>query len=334
MAKYSILRMFLCQRSPLKIDFTGVIKKVRSSNSGKLFKRIHKKNINNLHNKYMLKKITTLALMAFLATGLMAQIKTPAPSPLATASQKFGLAKVDVAYSRPAVKGRKIFGNLVPYGKVWRTGANQITTITFDKDVMVNGKKLAAGSYGWYTFPNASEWTIALNSDDKQWGAYAYDEKKDVMRFKVKAEKLPKTVENMTIAVETVSENKVNIVLSWDKTAVRFAAEHDPHEQIMADIKTATAKADCSNDDLMTAADYYLQKGLDLKQAKVWMDKVVDKDPQYWTYQLRAEIAAKLGQCEAAAQDAKQAKERAEKENDPAYVKKAEAVLAQCKGKK
>jgi hypothetical protein len=281
----------------------------------------------------MLKKLTTLAFLAFMAHSLLAQIQTPAPSPVATVSQKFGLAMVNIEYSRPAVKGRKIFGDLVPFGKVWRTGANKITTITFDKEVMINGKKLAAGSYGWYTIPNANEWTIALNSDDKQWGAYAYDEKKDVLRLNVKAEKLAKNVENMTIAIESVNTNKVDIILSWNKTAVRFAAEHDPHEQIMAQIKAATSKADCSNDDLMTAADYYLTKGIQLEQAKKWMDMVIEKEKEYWTYQLRAEILSKLGQCSAANEDAKIARERAEKENDPGYVKKAEKVLATCKGK-
>lgn len=277
----------------------------------------------------MKKHLVLCLLLSLTAFGLSAQIETPAASPAAMVSQRVGLTKVTVEYSRPSVKGRKIFGDLVPFDKVWRTGANKITTIKFDNDVMINGKKIPAGSYGLYTIPGKTEWTIILNSDDKQWGAYAYDEKKDVSRFKATPYKTVKT-ENLSIALEQTSPTNLDVVLAWDKTAVKFAVSHDAHDQIMAEIKDKTAKADCTTDSYFVAADYYYEKNLDLNQAVVWADKVVEKDKQYWTYQLRARIYAKLGNCEKAVADAKISLEMAKKEGDDSYVKKNEAVLKQC----
>jgi tetratricopeptide (TPR) repeat protein len=280
----------------------------------------------------MKNKIALFLLLSFISTGLFAQIKTPAPSPTATVSQNVGLTKVTVEYSRPSVKGRLIFGDLTPFGKVWRTGANKITTIKFDHDVLIEGQKIAAGSYGWYSIPGKEEWIIALNSDDKQWGAYAYDQSKDIRRITVKPYQVPMT-EVLTIALEQTSPNSLNVILSWETTAVKFKVEHDPHDQILAEIKEKTAKADCTADTYFDAADYYYEKGLDLKQALAWADKVVEKDKQYWTYQLRARILAKMGDCPRAVADAKISLEMAQKEGDDSYVKKNEAILKQCEGK-
>lgn len=272
-------------------------------------------------------------LLSLLCIGLFAQIKTPASSPGATVSQKVGLTQVTVEYSRPSVKKRKIFGSLVPYGQVWRTGANKITTIKFDNDVMINGEKLAAGSYGWYTIPGATEWTIIFNSDDKQWGAYEYDEKKDVRRIKVKPMPVAKT-ENLTISLDQTSSTSLNVVLSWEKTSVKFKVEHDPNEQILAEIKEKTTKADCTTDTYSDAADYYCEKNIDLNQALLWADKVIAKDQKYWTYELHGRIAAKLGKCTIANEDAKMCIEMAKKDKDEAYVKKGQAIQAMCAGKK
>lgn len=277
----------------------------------------------------MKKQLVLCLLLSLTAFGLSAQIQTPAASPTAMVSQRVGLTKVTVEYSRPSVKGRKIFGDLVPFDKVWRTGANKITTIKFDNDVMINGKKLPAGSYGWYTIPGKTEWTIVLNSDDKQWGAYAYDEKKDVLRFKVTPYKTAKA-ENMAIALEQTSPNNLEVILSWDKTAVKFSVSHDAHDLIMAEIKDKTSKADCSTDTYFDAADYYYEKNIDLNKALEWADKVVEKDKQYWTYQLRARILAKQGNCDKAVADAKISLEMAKKEGDDSYIKKNEAILKQC----
>ena len=272
-------------------------------------------------------------LFILLAAGLFAQIRTPAPSPLATLSQPVGLAKISIEYSRPSVKGRKIFGELVPYNKVWRTGANRITTISFDQEVRLNGQKVPAGSYGWYSFPGENFWQIALNRDDKQWGAYAYDAAKDVLRLTLKPEKLTQKVEHLTIEIDNFTPTAADVALSWENTAVRFRVEHDPHEQIMAAIKTETAKPDANVDTYFTAAEYYYDHNLDMNQALVWADKVLENDKNWWSYYLRASIEAKLGQCDKAIADATVALEGAEKDKDDSYIKKSKQILADCKKK-
>ena len=278
-----------------------------------------------------MKKIILFFLFCAAANSLtFAQIKTPASSPTASLTQMVGLAKVSIEYSRPAVRGRKIFGDLVPFGKVWRTGANKITTIAFDQAVLLNGQKIAAGSYALLTIPGQTTWTIIFNSDDKQWGAYDYDPKKDVLRFDVPAEKAVPKVENMDISVEQIDPINANVVIAWAKTAVRFKVTHDADEQIMAEIKAKTAKADCSTDTYFDAADYYYEKGIELDQALAWAEKVVANDKKYWTYQLRARILAKMGQCDRAVADAKISLEMAKKDGDDSYVKKNEAILKQC----
>lgn len=282
-----------------------------------------------------LMQIRHALLLAFLlyTASLAAQIRTPAPSPAATVSQVVGLSKITIEYSRPSVKGRKIFGDLVPYDKVWRTGANRITTVQFEKDMSVNGQKIAAGTYGLYTFPGPKSWVLAFNSDSKQWGAYEYDDKKDVLRLSVKSEKTAKPVEHFNIAFDNFTPTATDVVLSWEKTAVRFRAQHDPHEQIMAAIRTETAKPDAKADTYYSAAEYYLEKNIDLPQALAWANKVLETDKNWWSYYLRAEAASRLNQCGQAEADAKVAMEGATKDKDTAYIKKINAVLTAC-GKK
>lgn len=280
----------------------------------------------------MSKNTALFLLLSFLSTALFGQIKTPAASPTATVSQTVGLTKVTVEYSRPSAKGRTIFGELVPYGKVWRTGANKITTIKFDNDVMVEGQKIKAGSYGLCTIPVEGGSTIILNSDDKQWGTYSYDEKKDVARFIVKSSEVPMT-EIMTIALEQSSLTSLNVIISWEKTAVKLKVEQDPDEQIMAEIRDKTSKADCTTDTYFDAADYYYKKDYELKQAMLWADKVIEKDKQYWTYELRARILTKIGAYKAAIDDAALCVKLAQAAGDDSYVQKGEAIIKECSEK-
>ncbi len=165
-----------------------------------------------------MKKLFIFSVMALFATTLMAQEKKAAASPAATATGKIGAATVTINYAQPAVKGREIFGALVPFGEVWRTGANGATSFEVDKDVKIEGKVLKAGKYGFFTIPaKDGEWTIIFNSDSKQWGSYDYSAKKDALRVKVKSSKTDAVTERMTFDVKA-SE----VVLSWEKTKVAF----------------------------------------------------------------------------------------------------------------
>ncbi len=157
-------------------------------------------------------------LMLALTTALSAVIAQDKPaSPQATVEGKLGAAKVKIVYCQPSARGRKIMGGLVPYGDVWRTGANDATTIEFDKPVKIEGKDLAAGKYALFTVPGESEWTIIINKDAKQWGAYSYKKESDVLRVAVKPSKTSALVETFTISL-----GSDEVQLKWENTAVAF----------------------------------------------------------------------------------------------------------------
>lgn len=277
-------------------------------------------------------KLKNLFLISlFLLTeNLIAQIKTPSASPTATISQGVGLTKVTIDYSRPSVKGRKIFGDLVPYGKVWRTGANRITTIKLDDDMHINGAPVKAGNYGLYTIPGESAWVIIINKDDKQWGSYEYDVNKDVIRFSIQPLRIEPMVEQMEIRFEEFTLTSAMIAINWESTSARFKIEHRVDDKIMADIKDKTAKADATNDTFFTAADYYYTKNFNLPQALDWAKKVVEKEKEYWTYQLVARIASKMGDCKTAIPNAEKSMELATKAGDDAYIKLNKQVFMEC----
>jgi hypothetical protein len=278
-------------------------------------------------------KYLFLISLILLSKTIYAQIKTPAASPTATVSQGVGLTKVTIDYSRPSVKGRKIFGDLVPYGKVWRTGANRITTIKLDDDMHINGAPVKAGNYGLYTIPGESAWVIIINKDDKQWGSYEYDVNKDVIRFSIQPLRIEPMVEQMEIRFEEFTLTSAMIAINWESTSARFKIEHRVEDKIMADIKEKTAKPDASNDTFVTAADYYYTKNYNLPQALEWSKKVLEKEKEYWNYQLVARIASKMGDCKTAIPNAEKSMELATKAGDDAYIKLNKQVFMEC-GKK
>lgn len=280
------------------------------------------------------KKVSTLmlavSLFAFTAT---AQIQTPQASPAATISQSVGLGKATVEYSRPALKGRKMFGVQVPYGKVWRTGANKITNLILSEDMLVGGKKVPAGTYGLFTIPTATDWTIILSKDANMWGAYEYKEANDVVRFTVKSQKLAKAQEYFTIEFMDFSASEAMVAISWENVQVKFALKNDPDEKIMAEIKQKTVGSDISTATYSAAANYYYDTNRDLNQAYEWANKVVEKDQKFWTYYLRAKIAAKIGKCDVAVADATKGLALAKEGGDDSYMINHQNVLKDCKGK-
>ncbi|MGL4632074.1 MAG: DUF2911 domain-containing protein [Leadbetterella sp.] len=278
---------------------------------------------------FLTKTLVLLAICGF------AQIKTPASSPKATVGQNFGLTEVSVAYSRPSVKGRKIFGELVPFGKVWRTGANVITVISFKDDVLVGGKPLKAGSYGLYSVPNMNSITLIFNSDDKQWGAYDYKTEKDILRVDIPFETGKTLTEQLSFSFKTLTDTKIQMNLEWEYRSAKIEIEQTGvNEKILADIKTQTSQSNPSNDVLFTSAEYYLNQNLDLNQALTWSQKIIETEKEYWTYYLVAAIAGKLGKCDVAVNNANTSLEIAKKSGDDSYVLRNQKVLDSCAGKK
>jgi hypothetical protein len=180
-----------------------------------------------------------------LATGLFAQapqIEFPAPSPAATFKQQVGITDISVEYSRPSMRGRKIFGGLVPYGEVWRTGANSATKITFSTDVKFGGADVAAGTYALFTIPAEGEWTVILNNVTGQWGSYAYNAANDVTRISVKPTALPNPIDTFSIGVSNLSaEGSATLYLMWEKVRVPVEIKTDLAGMLVPKIEAVMA---------------------------------------------------------------------------------------------
>lgn len=242
-------------------------------------------------------------LIVLLAVSLVAngQIQTPQASAAASVTTTVGLTDVKIDYSRPSAKGRKIFGDaatvVVPYGKLWRTGANAGTKITFSDDVNVEGVAVPKGEYLIFTWPGVTEWTVSLYKDIKLGGnTDGYDKAQEAANFKVKSEKLTEKVETFTINIgDIATDNKsAKVQIAWENTSVKFSVVADFDAKVMKSIE-ANTKVNPNN--YYNAAVYYLENGKDLKQALEWMNKALEgnANPQFWQLYQKARIQKGLG---------------------------------------
>jgi hypothetical protein len=240
-----------------------------------------------------MKKVAVL-LLSLISLGSMAQgIKTPAPSPTQTLKQDFALSSIEINYSRPAAKGRKVFGDLVPFGKIWRTGANGATKITFGEDVKVGGIPVKSGSYAIYSVPNANEWEIIINKGANNSGLTGYKTEDDVARFKVKPMQLSMNIESFTIMLGNLTASSASVQILWENTAVEFPVVADIDSKIMAQINTAMT---VDSRPYFQAASYYFDNGKDINKALEWANKAVEAQPTaFWVLHLKAKVQAKAG---------------------------------------
>ncbi|HEX2862739.1 MAG TPA: DUF2911 domain-containing protein [Lacunisphaera sp.] len=233
-----------------------------------------------------------------LAAGLCAQapkINFPAASPAATLTQRVGLTDIQVNYNRPGAKGRKVFGGLVPFDHVWRTGANTATKVSFSTPVKLNGTDVPAGTYELFTIPGASEWTVIIHKNMSQWGAYSYDAKNDVARIKAKPIALPTAVETLEISINDVRDESATLNIAWEKVRVPVSIALDVKSTLVPQIEAAMAGGG-EKLPYASAAMYYLENGLDLAKASAWMDAALAAQPDafYLVYR-KALILEKLG---------------------------------------
>ncbi len=280
-------------------------------------------------------KLTAMALFAaasIFTTNVNAQLKTPAPSPAQTVKQAFALSEITIDYSRPSVKGRIIFGDVVSFGKVWRTGANGSTKITFGEDVKVEGNDVKAGTYAIYSVPDKDIWEIMFYKDLTMGGdVSSYKKEDEALRFKVKSSALAANVETFTINVADVTSSKANIEIQWEKTRVAFSVVADIDTKIMKNIENSVIK---DTKPYFSAASYYYENDKDMKLALEWADKAVAANPKaYWVVLLKAKIQVKLKDNKGANATATQALTLAKEDQDDAYVKMAEKIIAETKGK-
>jgi Protein of unknown function (DUF2911) len=282
----------------------------------------------------MIKIIIYLVVFILNTSNIYAQIAIPALSPLASVEQNVGLATIKIGYGRPSLKGRKMIGDLsIPFGKVWRMGANEVTTIEVSDDVTIENSLLKKGKYAMLAIPDVDYWTIIINSNNQMWGAYAYNEKKDVLRFKVPVKKTNDSIETLSFAFDEISPEAASLVFTWENVKLKMQFSHNPDEKIMAEIKEKTSIKNPSVENLFYATEYYLYKERNLDQALVWIDKVLAKSKSPFTYNLKAQIAQKLGKCEIAIEAAKSAIVETEKNNDVAAKTAAENIIKTCQNK-
>jgi hypothetical protein len=257
--------------------------------------------------KTRIASLTAVVAALALATTALAQLDLPRVSPKATVSQTVGLTDVNITYCRPGVKGRVIWGGLVPYDQVWRTGANEATTITFGDDVTIDGNKLPAGTYGLFTIPGKDEWTVIFNKDAKQWGAFSYKQDQDALRIKVKP--IDSAFhELMTFSFPVVSVDSAEVALSWDKLTVPFTVKVDTVDKVLAAARKAVAAA--KPDDWRTAyraAAFCLDNNVDLDEAKAWLDKSAAVKETMYNLTGKARLLAMQGDKTAAIALAKKA---------------------------
>lgn len=233
-----------------------------------------------------------------LATGLFAQapkLEFPAASPAATLKQRVGLTDIEINYNRPGMKGRTVFGGLVPYGEVWRTGANNATKITFSTAVKLNGTAVPAGAYELFTIPGQTEWTVIIHQNMSQWGSYAYDQKNDVARVTAAAETLGQPVETFALDFNDLAANSATLNLFWEKTRVHLKVEVDVVGQLVPQIEAVMASAEPKKP-WFSAAMFYFENNLDLRKAAAWMDAAIAERPnQMWMIYRKGLILAKMG---------------------------------------
>jgi len=265
----------------------------------------------------------------FYLSSISQQIKTPAPSPPQTIKQDFGLSSIELSYSRPGIKGRKIFGDLVPYGKVWRTGANSATTITFGDDVTIGSTKIAAGKYGLLSIPDASEWTIIITKQLDVTNPAEYKQDQDVARVTVQSTELPFPIETFTILFSNVTSNTCDLQLVWDQTVVTLSIKTEIDSKIMAQIDEAINK---DHKPYFNAAVYYLDNGKDLNKALDWFNKATDANPTgYFIFYQKARCLAKLGKKQDAIAVAQKAIQLAKDAKNDDYVALNEKLIASLK---
>ncbi|SHH68936.1 DUF2911 domain-containing protein [Winogradskyella jejuensis] len=270
-----------------------------------------------------MKKIVLFAFALALMFSVNAQIETPQPSPSAKLEQKVGLTDITIEYSRPGVKGRTIFGELEPWGTIWRTGANKNTTITFSDDVTFAGQDVKAGTYAIFTKLNsAKQWDVMLYSDTENWGApQKWDDSKVVATAKVDVEEIPFNVETFAIDINNITDNGGTLELIWEKSyaGIPFTVPTD---------KTVSAAIDRvmngpSANDLYASAVYYMNAGKDINKAKEWIDKALSmiEKPRFWHLRQKSLIYAAAGDKTGAIKAAKASLADAEASGNAGYVK-------------
>lgn len=277
----------------------------------------------------MKKMICTLLMAVVCSTGF-SQVKTPQSSPKALITQTVGLTEVTIDYSRPSAKGRTIFGDLVPFGKLWRTGANANSIITFSDDVVIDGKTLAKGKYSIFTIPKADNWDVIFYKDTDNWGnPENFEEAKVALKTTAKPQMLTNKLETFTIAMNNLDNNFAHLEISWEKTLVAVKIDVPTNKTAMASIDKALNGPAAA--DYYAAGTYYFQSNGDMKKALEYVDKALNMNEQkpFWQLRQKSLIQAKLGDKKGAIETAKLSLAAAETAKNNDYIKMNKDSIAE-----
>lgn len=272
-----------------------------------------------------------LCVAMLLSVATTAQVKTPQPSPSAKVMQKVGLTDVTVEYSRPGVKDRVIFGDLVSYDKMWRTGANKNSMITFSDDVTIAGKEVKKGTYAIFVKPSMTSWEVNLYTDTENWGTpETWDAAKVAVSTSAKTMKLNDKVERFTISVENMTDGGADLVMAWDKTKVVVPFTVDTESMVMASIEKTMSGP--SAGDYYSAGRYYKDSGKDYNKALEYINKSLEMGGEkFWILRQKALTQAKLGKTKDAIATAERSMALAKEAGNEDYVKNNTKSIAEWK---
>lgn len=274
-----------------------------------------------------MKYFIVLTLIVLVGISLHAQeLKLPVLSPTSTITQEISTSKMEITFSRPSMRGRKVFGDLVPFGEVWRTGANAATKITFGEEMEIGGTVIKPGTYSFYTVPGPADWEVIINKNTGNWGAMGYDTKDDVVRLRVTSYTLARPVETFAIAIGNITLSSCTIDLYWELTGVSIPVRANNQERLKTNIEKAINNPTIP---YQQAASYYFETNQNLDKALEYATKAADNNPKaYWLYMMKARIAAKLGKKDTAREAANKTMEVAKGTSGEAeYTKYAQDLI-------
>jgi len=276
-----------------------------------------------------MKKLSFSLVAVLMAFAMNAQVKMPAPSPTQTIKQDFGMGNIELTYSRPAAKDRKIFGDLVPYNKLWRTGANGATIIRFSEPVEIKGKKVDTGSYALYTVPGADSWEIILNKGVKNWGVDGYKESEDVVRVTVTPMNMNSKMESFTMQFADIKPESCELHIMWEKTAVAIPITANIREKVKAQLEEALKS---EKKPYWQAAQFYNEYEKNSAKALEYASKAAEANPKaFWIFLYKAKIQKDMGDKVGAMESAKKSLELATEAKNDDYIKMNEELIKKLK---
>lgn len=267
-------------------------------------------------------------LFLFLSSSFAQEL--PQPSPRSELEQRVGLTDVTIDYSRPGVKEREIFGGLVPYDELWRTGANKATSIEFSKSVRIQDKEVPAGKYSFFTIPGKQKWTLILNKKTELWGTNGYKKKHDLMRFKVEPEDLGEKRERMTFLISDITPNSANIELEWANVRVSFPIEVDTDKHAMKNIEETLSEVPGK---YASSARYALRSNKHYEKALGWANTSIDLEEGWYNNWIKGELLMRMERYEEAYDAMKRSKELGDKAESFFYEDKVKKQLKKLEDK-